>query len=95
MSFRDIYGHEKKIEIIQKTLAKKRIGHAYLFSGISAVGKRTLALEFVKALNCEKEDSLHDSCGECASCRKIQRESHPDIFFVKSRWSVYSYRCHS
>jgi DNA polymerase III gamma/tau subunit len=43
MSFRDIYGHEKKIEIIQKTLAKKRIGHAYLFSGISAVGKRTFA----------------------------------------------------
>ena len=84
MSFRDIYGHEKKIEIIQKTLAKKRIGHAYLFSGISAVGKRTLALEFIKALNCEKVDSLYNSCSECVSCRKIQRESHPDIFLLKA-----------
>ena len=85
MSFHDIYGHEKKIEIIQKSLAQQRIGHAYLFSGIPAVGKKTLAREFVKALNCEKEDALHDSCGECSSCRKIQRGIHPDVFFVEAQ----------
>jgi DNA polymerase-3 subunit delta' len=84
MSFHDIYGHEKKIEALRKALTQKRIGHAYLFSGIAAVGKKTLALEFAKALNCEKEDTLHDSCGECSSCRKIQRGSHPDIFSVKA-----------
>jgi len=84
MSFHDIYGHEKKIEIIQKSLAQKRIGHAYLFSGIPAVGKKTLAREFVKALNCEKEDALHDSCSECSSCRKVQRGIHPDVFSVEA-----------
>ena len=84
MSFHDIYGHEKKIEIIQKALTQQRIGHAYLFSGIPAVGKKTLAREFVKALNCEKEDALHDSCGECSSCRKIKRGIHPDVFFVEA-----------
>ncbi len=84
MSFHDIYGHEKKIEIIRKTLAKKRIAHAYLFSGIQAIGKRTLAREFIKAVNCEKADSLHDSCNECISCRKIDRESHPDVFSVEA-----------
>jgi DNA polymerase III subunit delta' len=84
MSFHDIYGHEKQIEIIQKALTQQRIGHAYLFSGIPAVGKQTLAREFVKALNCEKEYTLHDSCGECSSCRKIQRAVHPDVFFVKA-----------
>jgi DNA polymerase-3 subunit delta' len=85
MSFYDIYGHEKKIEIIRNALAQKRVGHAYLFSGIPAVGKKTLAREFVKAFNCEKEDSLHDSCGECSSCRKIRRGSHPDVFFVEAQ----------
>ena len=84
MSFYDIYGHEKKIEIIQKALAQQRIGHAYLFSGIPAVGKKTLAREFVKALNCEKGYALHDSCGECSSCRKIQRGNHPDVFSVEA-----------
>ena len=84
MSFQDIYGHEKKIAILQKALAQKRIGHAYLFSGIPAVGKKTIAWEFVKALNCEKEDALHDSCGECSSCRKIQRGNHPDVFSVEA-----------
>jgi len=84
MSFRDIYGHEKKIEIIRKTMAKKRIAHAYLFSGIQAIGKRTLAGEFIKAINCEKADSLNDSCGECASCRKINHGSHPDVFSVEA-----------
>ena len=84
MSFSNIYGHEKKIEILQKTLAQNRTGHAYLFSGVSAIGKKTLAVEFIKAINCEKPDSLGDSCGECASCRKIQHACHPDIFFVEA-----------
>jgi len=84
MSFGDIYGHEKKIEILKKTLAQKRTGHAYLFSGIPAIGKRTLALEFIKAINCERSESVSDSCGECASCRKIQHASHPDVFLVEA-----------
>ena len=85
MSFHDIYGHEKKIENIQKALIQQRIAHAYLFSGIQAIGKRTLAREFIKAINCEKSDTLNDSCNECDSCRKIDRESHPDVFFVESK----------
>jgi len=84
MSFNDIYGHEKKIEILRKSLMQKRTGHAYLFSGIPAIGKRTLALEFIKAINCEKADIPDDACGECASCRKIQHASHPDVFFVEA-----------
>src|SRR5450759_2899721 len=84
MSFHDIYGHEKQIGILQKALTQKRIGHVYLFSVIPAVGKKTLAGEFAKALNCEKEDALHDSCGECLSCRKIKQGSHPDVFSVEA-----------
>ena len=84
MSFRDIYGHEKRIEAIRKTIAQKRIGHAYLFSGISAVGKKALAKEFIKAVNCDNPDTLNDACDQCVSCGKISKEIHSDIFFVEA-----------
>jgi DNA polymerase-3 subunit delta' len=84
MSFHDIYGHERQKEILKKTLAQKRVGHAYLFSGTNAVGKRALAGEFATALNCEKADILKDSCNQCPSCIKIRHASHADLIFVKA-----------
>ncbi|HDQ04394.1 MAG TPA: DNA polymerase III subunit delta' [Deltaproteobacteria bacterium] len=83
MAFSDIFGHEKQIEALQKTLSQKRTAHAYLFSGIEAIGKRTLAIEFGKACNCANFDTLNDSCDNCATCRKIARAVHPDFFFVR------------
>ena len=84
MSFLDIYGHERQIAILQKTIAQKRVGHAYLFSGINATGKKTLAGEFAKALNCEQADNHHDACGKCSSCQKAQHLSHVDMIFIEA-----------
>ena len=84
MSFLDIYGHERQIAILQKAIAQKRVGHAYLFSGIDATGKRTLAGEFAKVLNCETADNLHDACGKCSSCLKAQHKSHADMIFIEA-----------
>ncbi|NTW77304.1 MAG: DNA polymerase III subunit delta' [Syntrophaceae bacterium] len=84
MSFLDIYGHERQIAILKKAIAQKRVGHAYLFSGINAIGKRTLAGEFAKALNCEQADSLQDACEKCSSCLKAQHTSHADIIFIEA-----------
>jgi DNA polymerase III subunit delta' len=84
MSFLDIYGHERQRAILQKTIAQGRVGHAYLFSGINAVGKRTLAYEFAKSLNCEKADNISNACGECSSCLKMQHGSHPDVIFIEA-----------
>jgi DNA polymerase III subunit delta' len=82
MSFLDIYGHERQRAILQKAIAQERVGHAYLFSGINAVGKRTLACEFAKALNCDQLENFHDACGECSSCLKIRHLSHPDMIYI-------------
>ena len=84
MSFLDICGHEKQIVILKQALAQNRVGHSYLFSGIEATGKKTLALEFAKVVNCEKVDEINDSCGECPACLKISRHNHPDIFLVEA-----------
>lgn len=85
MSFQNIYGHQKQIGMLKKALAGQRPGHSYLFSGLAAIGKQALALEFARALNCEKVASLNDSCGICSSCRKMIHGNHPDVHLLKTQ----------
>lgn len=84
MPFSDIYGHKKQIAILKKSVAQKRVGHAYLFSGIDSIGKKTLAVQFAAALNCETADSSGDACGQCSSCLKVKHSNHPDIMMVEA-----------
>lgn len=80
MSFKNIYGHEKQISVLQAAAARNRIPHAYLFYGMEGVGKRTVAEVFTKALNC-RSNSI-DACDECPSCVKIDRRNHPDVVTI-------------
>lgn len=50
----DIVGHERAVDLLRRGIARGRVSHAYLFSGPPAVGKRRLALELARALNCER-----------------------------------------
>jgi DNA polymerase-3 subunit delta' len=81
MSFKDICGQEKPIAFLKNAMERGRVSHAYLFFGLSGVGKRTTAEIFARALNC-REAPL-DACGRCASCLKMARENHPDILILK------------
>lgn len=47
-----IIGHQKIIEFLNKSIASNRLAHAYLFLGQEHLGKRVVALEFAKALQC-------------------------------------------
>lgn len=80
MSFRDIKGQDRPIEIIKEHTKQSRLGHAYLFTGPEGVGKKLTALTLAKALNCQNENN--DSCDNCASCLKIEKKQHPDIHFL-------------
>lgn len=44
----EIFGHEHVKRVLGRQLLSGSLSHAYLFSGPSGVGKRTLALEFAK-----------------------------------------------
>jgi DNA polymerase-3 subunit delta' len=81
MSFASIYGQEGPITVLKSALEKKRVPHAFLFYGAEGIGKRTTALVFAKALNCEAGGA--DACDACTSCRKIDSGNHPDILIIK------------
>lgn len=81
MSFRDIKGQDSAIRFLKNTIENNRTAHAYIFLGSSGVGRKKTALNFAKALNCLSE-SPDKPCGQCASCKKIERFNHPDIFLL-------------
>src|SRR5690554_4455181 len=81
MAFIDIIGQEAAIQIIRDELLSGRLHHAYLFMGKEGMGKKTLALQFARALNCREEEA--DSCDSCLSCRKIMHFNHPDVRLIE------------
>ena len=84
MSFKNIYGHEKQINVLQTAMARDRIPHAYIFYGMEGIGKRTVAEVFAKALNCRSGRDNLDACDACASCLKIDHDNHPDVVKIKA-----------
>jgi len=52
-----IIGHKNQREFLKKSLNNSRMSHAYLFSGLDALGKKEIALEFAQLVNKQKKDS--------------------------------------
>ena len=82
MSFSNVLGQGQAKHILSQALSQSRLSHAYLFYGPDSIGKKLLAFEFAKALNC-LSSKTDDACGTCDSCRKIGDRVHPDFFFVE------------
>lgn len=64
-----------------------RISHAYLFSGPESIGKKAIAQEFVRLLNCQNPRLAERPCNVCSSCLSFQRQTHPDFVFIEPELS--------
>ncbi len=53
--------------------------HALLVDGPRGLGKRTLALNFARALLCESPRGDGIACGACAGCHYVAAGQHPDF----------------
>jgi len=80
MSLKDIAGQDRAIRLLRGMLEKDEINGSYLFIGPDGVGKRSVSMEFAKAINCEKKG--FDACEECIPCSKINSLNHPDVFII-------------
>ncbi len=83
VAFADIHGQQRAIRFLKRILKKEAVPHAFLFSGMTGVGKYAAAMELAKALNCLNPQD-DDSCGECGSCHKLQEGLHPDLIHIGS-----------
>jgi len=77
MAWTAIRGQPLALQMLQAHLQQGCVAPSYLFVGPEGVGKRLVAFELAKALNCECGTS--DPCDQCGQCQRIARRVHPDL----------------
>jgi len=86
MSFSQFPDSDDGIKLLQRSLERKRVGHAYLFSGDDLEHLQAVARTLAKTLNCQHPSQTLDGpdcCDQCPSCRKIEAANHPDVQWVR------------
>ena len=85
MPFHSIIGHQRPIKWLQTAVETHHLGHAYLFHGEPAIGKRHTAMALIQLLHCEHPqlDSSPDACGTCRSCHQVEQHIHPDCLLIQ------------
>jgi len=74
-----VVGQTRAVSLLQRSLEREAVAHAYLLIGPAHVGKMTLALNLAMALNCEASEP---PCGVCDSCQKIALAKHADVQII-------------
>ncbi len=89
MAFADLAEQGQGCALLQRSLERGRLGHAYLLTGGHLPALEAVARTLAKTLNCENpprrapSGAAVDCCDECLACRKINQDTHPDIRWVR------------
>jgi DNA polymerase-3 subunit delta' len=87
MAFKNFPKQTAGVQRLQRSLARGRLGHAYLFNGDQLDELELLACTLAKTLNCQNPVKIDgqtvDCCDECLNCRKTDNESHADIHWAR------------
>jgi DNA polymerase-3 subunit gamma/tau len=82
-TFSELIGQEAMVRTLANAIARDRLAHAFLMTGVRGVGKTSTARLIAKALNCVGPDGQGgptiDPCGQCEPCRAIAEGRHIDV----------------
>lgn len=89
MSFRDFPTQAGVVQLLQRSLDRGRLAHAYLFSGSEAEELEGAAASLAKVLNCaapvrSQSGAAIDSCDKCDSCVRVDSNNHPDVQWLRA-----------
>ena len=79
--FKNIYGQELAIEILESAISKKQIATAYLFSGPEGVGRKKTAKVFINNI-------LDKNFDRESTKRKIESNNHPDLLWIEPSYII-------
>jgi DNA polymerase-3 subunit delta' len=90
MVLADFASRSTAVELLQRSLSRGRLGHAYLLSGEDLKFLEDFGMAFVKTLFCERSraeggvfPANADACDSCGQCRKVVSGNHPDIHILR------------
>ena len=72
----------KVVQLLENSLKKDRLSHAYLFEGEKGTKKFETALYFAQMLLCTNVDK---PCLECHNCRRIKNGTHPNVYIIEPK----------
>ena len=76
----NIVGHEAIRNKLNNVVESGKIGHAYLFTGKSGIGKKLVAMEFAKNIMCLNSVGGR-ACNECEMCKTFGNNADFRIIF--------------
>ncbi len=80
----NLVGHEWAVDMLKKHVVNGTTRHAYLFAGPPGLGRRSLALRFAQALNCQTPIKAGIPCRQCRDCKQIDAMQYPDLSVVQA-----------
>lgn len=80
MAFGQLVGHNLVKDLLSRSLSRKAVHGAYLFTGPPGVGKHLAAAAFARAWLCLGLGA--EPCGVCDSCRRFAGGAHQDLLEV-------------
>ena len=82
-TFAELIGQDAMVTTLGNAIARGRIAHAFLLTGVRGVGKTSTARLLAKALNCIGPDGTGgptiDPCGVCEPCVAIAEGRYIDV----------------
>jgi DNA polymerase-3 subunit gamma/tau len=82
-TFAELIGQDAMVKTLANAIARDRIAHAFLLTGVRGVGKTSTARLIAKALNCVGPDGQGGPtitpCNVCEPCRAISEGRYIDV----------------
>jgi len=88
MAFKDFPQQEHGVALLQRSLERGRLAHAWLFTGETMSELEALARTLAKTLLCERPrrgnaGAPTDCCDGCPTCHRVEEGAHADVRWVR------------